>query len=93
MGLLAVASPIPKRFGEELHSRAVEIRARDPLAVFLLDTFNRQARDRAWRAGLAQEEGDRRLALELARAAEAAIENGCKVRAAIKGEDYHPNTS
>jgi hypothetical protein len=72
--------------GAEVHRRAVEMRARDPLATFLLDTFDRQVRDRASGAHAAQRAGDHKRALELARSCEMAGANAARVRAAINGE-------
>jgi len=69
--------------GRALHKRAVEIRSRDPLATFLLDTFTRQVRDFGGRALAARDAGDRVKALELADACERAGRNLEIVRAAV----------
>ena len=76
-----------REYGAELHRRAVEIRARDPLATFLLDTFTRQVRDFGARAVAARDAGDRRRALALAVACERAGDNLERVRAAVAGQD------
>ena len=74
------------RFGADLHRRAVEARARDPLVASLLDTFYRQARERGLAAIEARRAGDRRRALELAQGCEIAADNARRVRAAIAGD-------
>ena len=72
--------------GRELHARAVELRSRDPLATFLMDTFTRQVRDFGARALAAHAAGDNRRAVELAAACERAGDNLGRVRAAVAGE-------
>jgi hypothetical protein len=49
-----------REHGAELGKRAAEMRARDPLATFLLDTFTRQVPRYAQRAFAAHAAGDRR---------------------------------
>jgi hypothetical protein len=75
-----------RQHGAELGRRAAEMRARDPLAVQLLATFGRQARDRAARAQALAAAGDRRGAVALAESALMAVENERRVRAAIAGD-------
>lgn len=70
----------------KMHARAVEIRERDPMAIMLLQTFDRQVRDRARRAGEASAAGDHKAALALARSAEVAAINAATVRTAVQGE-------
>lgn len=69
-----------------LGKRAADQRARDPLAVQLLATFGRQARDRAARAQAAAAAGDHAGAVALAESAMVAVENDRRVRAAIAGD-------
>lgn len=73
--------------GEALHKKAVELRQRDPLATFLLDTFTRQARDRAQRAEQAEIDGDERGAEELFRGVQIAVVNKNRVMAAVNDEE------
>jgi hypothetical protein len=74
-----------REHGAELHRRAVEARARDPMATMLLDTFRRKARLYIARAQAAYAVGDRAGAIEQAGWAEMAVENERRVRAAIEG--------
>lgn len=75
-----------RKHGADLGKRAADMRARDPLAVQLLATFNRQARERAGRAQALADAGDRAGAVEVAGYALMAIENERRVRAAIAGD-------
>jgi hypothetical protein len=75
-----------RQHGAELGKRAAEMRARDPLAVQLLATFTRQARDRAARAQALAADGDRAGAVAVAESAMMAVENERRVRAAIAGD-------
>jgi hypothetical protein len=75
-----------RQHGAELGRRAAEMRARDPLAVQLLATFTRQARDRAARAQALAAAGDRAGAVAVAEFALMAVENERRVRAAIAGD-------
>lgn len=72
-------------YGRKLHARAVELRSRDPLATFLMDTFARQVRARGERAEALQAAGDHAHAVEQASAALVASENLARVRAAVEG--------
>lgn len=71
--------------GRAIHAEAVARRARDPLAVFLQDTFARQVRDYGGRAVAARDAGDRHRAMELATACERAAENLRRVQGAVEG--------
>lgn len=71
--------------GVALHARAVAIRAKDPLATFLADTFTRQIADRTDRAKAAHAAGDIAGAAELAGAALVAARNLRAVRNAVEG--------
>jgi hypothetical protein len=75
-----------RQHGADLGKRAAEMRARDPLAVQLLATFTRQARERAARAQALATAGDRAGAVEVAGWAMVAVENERRVRAAIAGD-------
>jgi hypothetical protein len=82
-----------REHGAELGKRAAEMRARDPLATFLLDTFTRQVPRYAQRAFAAHAAGDRPLAVEMAAACERAAANLETVRAAIAGNWNSPGTA
>lgn len=71
--------------GADVHRRAVEMRSRDPLATFLIDTFTRQVRDRGQRAATAARAGDHATAKALAESAMMAETNLETVRAAVEG--------
>lgn len=75
-------------YGADLHRRAVEIRARDPLATFLMDTFRKQVRRFGERAMSARAAGDRGAALEWAGATVRAETNLRRVEAAVEGADF-----
>jgi hypothetical protein len=76
-----------REHGAELARRAVEMRARDPMATFLADTFTRQVPRFARRAFEAHAAGDRRLAVEMAAACERAAANLALVKAAVEGRE------
>jgi hypothetical protein len=73
--------------GAAIHARAVEIRGRDPLATFLMDTFRRQVRKFGERALACQVAGDRAAALEQAGAGWRAAVNLRRVESAVEGVD------
>lgn len=73
--------------GRGIHKRAVETRGRCERALFMLDTFDRQVKERGERARAAVARGDLRLAQEQATAAIMARDNAARIRAAIEGVD------
>lgn len=76
-----------REHGAELARRAAEMRARDPLATFLLDTYTRQVPRFARAAFAAHAAGDKRRAVEMAAACERAAANLATVKAAVEGAE------